>query len=144
MSTAQTGWRALAYGAALALATTAAGCGGADGGDDAGDAETEQRVEATYLQFVKAAYGGDAKGGCALMSDAARKRFMNRNPGVRTCEKAFSALFDPDKLSENRPSVLAVEVKGNRAVAVVKTRNSDRYRMPMVREGNAWKLNGGF
>lgn len=144
MSRAQTGWRAVACSVALTLVATVAACGESESGDDAGDAEVEQRVETVYRQMVKAVYDGDAKRGCALISDVARRRIVKDDRSVRTCEEAFATRVDPDALSENRPSVVAVNVDGDRAVAVVKTRNSDRYRVPLVREGSDWKVNTGF
>lgn len=157
----------LAVLAAL-LALVAGGCGGSDDGDGAdasaanggdgssgveraasegGPATTaeqasgpEAEIRALYAELVENVYAGDMRAACAALTESARRRLS----GGGSCPAAMRSRLDPKTLSKNRPSIVGLEVRGSKAVAQAKTKNSNKYAVPFVREDGEWKIDGGF
>lgn len=124
-----------------------AACGGSDGDSDASadsHAADERVIREVYGQLVEAFYEPDPALGCSVMTESAQKRFAAREPAERTCVKRFATTANPKLLSKNKPRVLKVEINGSRAVATVKTKNSNRYPVPFVKQNDGWKISGGF
>lgn len=165
-------WVWLAVVAMLAVAAMAGGCGGSDddepagggsaaadvdggqssaggeqpdgGGSDASDQDVggpEGEIRALYERFVEVVYDGDAQAACSLLAPAARKKFAD---GRDSCEAAMKVRLDPKKLSKNRPYLVGVKIRGEKALARGKTKNSNTYPIPLVKQGGEWKINGGF
>jgi hypothetical protein len=145
--------RALALLAVLVLALGAVACGDdGDGGDSpnaqGGDGETtavdnspEGQIRSTYASFVDTFYGKDATAVCESLTASARKRVGRDHQG---CEKRFQTLFDSTTLGRNKPYVVHLRVDGPRALALVKTKTSNRYPVPFQKENGEWKLDGGW
>jgi hypothetical protein len=110
----------------------------ADDGDPNGT--PEEQLTALYGQFVDLYYKKDAKGLCEILSTKAQKQFGKSGGG---CEKRFKGMV-AETPSPNRPYIVELKVSGNKAVASVKTKNSEAYPVPFVKQGGEWKISGGF
>jgi ABC-type enterochelin transport system substrate-binding protein len=160
--------RLLALVATLALTLAVGACGsddddGGDKGSNAADTTStaatkpvaqdgtpEEQIRASYAAFVDGFYKKDAGTICSWMTEEAQQRFgktfqKDSGKGAATCESQMTALINSaEDFSKNKPSIVKLKVNGKTAVIGAKTRNSDVYKVPFVKEGGVWKVSGGF
>lgn len=144
--------RALALLAALTMALGAAACGDDDdgGGDSsnvAQEAETtfdnspEGQIKQAYSDFVDLFYSKRPAEVCGQLTQSAAKRM---GKGFGGCEKRLAIYFKESNLSQDKPYVVKLRIDGPRAIAMVKTKKSNRYPVPFRRQNGEWKVDGGW
>ena len=147
--------RMVACAAGLLLAIGGAACGGSDDSADAGaegeattgstaerldDGTPRGAIRARYAEFTEAMYAEDATALCSMLSRSVKRSIGDGD----NCPATFRKYLSRTELSSNRPWIVRLELDGPRATAIVKTKNSDRYPVPFAKEGDEWKINGGF
>lgn len=156
--------RVLALIALLVLALGVVACGDSDdsdssgngaaaaqgdsngGDDDAPAADTPKgQVQAAYDEYIETFYEKDSAAVCDMLSQKGQGLWQKWAKGQgRTCESAVDKFFNSDvKLSSNRPYLVRVRLSGSRALAMAKTKRSDVYPVPMVKDGGQWKIDTG-
>jgi hypothetical protein len=135
----------------LVLAVGVGACGDDDEGGDANasqqDAKTtttaaqpttpEGKVRALYASNIDATYAKDGKTVCDTLSASARKSLQQQ---AGSCEAWFKSTLGGNELSKNRPFIVKLNMQGNRARALVKTKNSNRYPVYFVKQDGEWKI----
>jgi len=113
----------------------------AKGGSD------EEQIRAVYATLREAFYGDDPKGVCATMTESAQKRFGAISPPAVTCvERAarVNAANSTGRDGDDRPDIVAMRIRGDRAIAQAKTPRTLSYPVPFARVNGEWKVDGGF
>ncbi|HEX2161340.1 MAG TPA: hypothetical protein VHF88_05905 [Thermoleophilaceae bacterium] len=135
--------------ALLALSLGAAACGGSDDdeataqkGHAAGMTGDEREIHDLYAEVTDRFYAKDAAGVCGLMTDAARRDQGKKSK--QTCEEWFKALWQSGTLGKNKPYIAKLAIRGGKAQARVKTKNSKLYPVEFTREDGRWKVSDGF
>lgn len=119
------------------------GCGSSDdNGGSSSQSSDERAVRAKYKEFSDALYAKDVKAACGAMTEETQRRYAAVEPAKRTCEQRIASLADPQRLSKNRPRIVKLRVRGNKASAWAKTKNSNRYRIPFVKRDGEWRIAG--
>lgn len=126
------------------MAVSAAVCAllGAGCGED--DKQAVEDVVADYLE----AYGkADAKGVCALTTEASRVT-IGRNAGAGgTCEQGlreatFASTYTPERVAGYTAGEITVE--GDRAKAYVGRDGGRDLGLDLVKTGGSWRVDGPF
>jgi hypothetical protein len=112
----------------------------AGAGDDDTAAGAERAIRARYREFVDAVYAADLDAACAMLTASAREQLA----GERTCEEAMGSRVGAESLSPNRPYIVKLRVRGDRAQLRAKTKNSEAYPVPLVEQDGEWMFDGGF
>lgn len=161
MSLQEGSWRPRRYVAlivGLVLAVGVAACGSDDGSDDGTNAAAERQdarvqqsagvlgdakpgtpqdeIASVYVKHVDAYYTGAPKTVCETMTRAARAAVA----GKGTCEQWVKSTLSGGDISPNRPYIVKLDLRGDRASALVKTKNSQRYPLTFVKEDGEWRV----
>ncbi|HEY0714329.1 MAG TPA: hypothetical protein VGF45_16725 [Polyangia bacterium] len=110
------------------------------GGDP--DGTPDEQVRATYDTLVDALYAKKTQSVCDLLTPAAEKRLAEKS----TCAKKLTNFIDSlgGGLIKDRPKVIKVTIRGDRALARAKTRKSNAYTIPFLNNNGTWQIDGGF
>jgi hypothetical protein len=109
------------------------------------------RATAALAAFLHARAGGEWAAACVYLAGPTRvqlERFGGAaKGGSKGCGTALAALSgggghgaSPSRAETLTGSVAALRVKGNSAFALYRGPNGNKYVMPMVKEGGAWKI----
>lgn len=135
--------------AILALALSGSACGDDDdGGEAAGEAAgqvsgEEREIREVYVRMTKALYGVDEATFCDSLTAATRRKISGVGSGT-SCQERFGPIVRQHQTGNKKyvvPKILAVDVRGDTATAIVRNR-TDRTRVRFAREDGAWKLDG--
>lgn len=140
--------------AALAIAVVGVAACGSDDGADGSNGQTasgdEQEIKAVYAKMTDSVYAGKSKVACTTMSRSAAREFgasfTNSTGGgdvANGCEAAMDYVHETIR-NNNRPRIVRLKIDGDRATAYAKTKNSDAYPIPFVKEDGEWRINGGY
>ncbi len=130
---------------ALVLALGAMACGSDDGNGGGGDDRAEARatVESLYASIRE----GDAAGVCSTLTEPAQEQIAAGGLGAKkqSCTDAFQAFLDQaDKAGglnlTLKAKVESVKVDGDKAVAKVSFGKGPSGEIPLVKNGDEWKL----
>lgn len=148
--------RLLALLATVALALGAAACGDSDddnggaaaqgqsqNGDQAPvDNSPEGQIRATYAKYTDTFYTKDPEAICAMLGQKAQRQWAGKTD--KTCEAGIKRFFGAGAtLGKNRPYLVKIRINGQQALATAKTKTSNTYPVPMVKENGEWKINIG-
>ncbi|MCB0883138.1 MAG: hypothetical protein KDC33_13105, partial [Thermoleophilia bacterium] len=129
-------------------ATTAAAPGAAPPAGDSprGDGADVAAVTLTVQGYAAAFAAGDGPGGCALLTPATRRRFVEQvrdDLGDVSCEEAFTQLADATPQEDRRrfaqAEVVDVSVSGASATATIRVGGRSN-AIPLERTEGRWKI----
>jgi hypothetical protein len=133
--------------AVTAIVVTALGVVGCGGSDDGADtAQANARAAAGALTKMQDAfYAGDAAAVCQSLTAEARAEVALGSDGRRTsCEQRIGALVrildEGGGTRGPKPEIVREQVDGGSVTFVMREGHRPSYRIPMAREGGAWKV----
>jgi ketosteroid isomerase-like protein len=149
--------RFAALAVVFVLALAVAACGdSADGDDDgsgSGAASTtgdtgqgtasdggspEEQIRASYARFADAILAENATALCSTMSP----KVQRRTGGGEDCVKRMKTVFATGDSVKDKPTVTAVTITGNRAVAKVKQPDGRRTLVKYAKRDGEWLIVG--
>ena len=104
---------------------------------DAGESSV-QGLENTAADLLDEMQSGDAEAVCARMTETARERMTQLQPGG-TCEAALAALLGPAQAALSNATVVDPAVTGDSGVAAVRT-SAGALPLSFVREDGRWRV----
>jgi ketosteroid isomerase-like protein len=131
----------------IAAAITVGGCGDDDTGSgqpSASKGTDEQQIENVYEAYAEASYSGPPEAICNAMTDHAQQIV-----GVsesRSCVDLFTQALEDRKggrASYPKPTLLRATVKGDAAVARVRTGAGSLINLRFAKQDGEWKIDGG-
>jgi len=131
--------------AAIVACAAVSGCGSDDGSDK--DAAADRAaVRSVYGKMRTALQKGDGTTACSLMVVRTQREFAKLGEAVGgTCEAGFATLLERVDERPPTPTLVAIEVDGDKAVVTARTPTSKRpQRAPFIRERGTWRVSNWF